>query len=121
MNFKDYFTTQKGLTAQQYDDLRFNHHQEFYQMIIKELGYPRVKACVPATLKELKASKDKYFNDIPIKRWDVASGFNTNGGQCKYIGSFLTSLYRKIGVTSSSCSIGVCILKECARMWINEG
>lgn len=50
-----------------------------------------------------KIKLDPYLNNTPIKLWDAAA---------------MTSiwwLYRKHGITSASCSQGVCILKEAAR------
>ena len=64
--------------------------------------------------------KDKHMNGTGIGKWDIAAGFVCEYGNARYIGSRLTSLYRRIGVDTFSPSDGVCILKCCARMWIQE-
>lgn len=93
-------------------------HKEKYARIIEALGYEEVKKCIPYTLDQLVESyrTDKAFNNLRLEIWDTAAGF-VNG---KYIGSYLTSLYKKIRVTEFSNAIGVCILKECAKMWVEE-
>ena len=101
-------------------DLYFNHTEDYYKKIINLLGYENVKRCVPFTIAELKKSKDKHFNDLPLKTWDLASGFVVYSTECKHVGSMLTSLYRTVGVNSFSCSTGVSILKTCARMMIAD-
>lgn len=98
-------------------------HREKYQMIVRALGYENVKKCIPFTLKQLKTAygSDIYFNNLPIRKWDYAAGFIASGTKCDYVGSSLTRLYLlKCNVNTFSCSIGVCILKECARMWCEE-
>ena len=57
-----------------------------------------------------------------MKKWDLASGFlcNNRNGAVIFVKSYLTNLYKKIGVDRFSNANGVFILKECARMMINE-
>jgi hypothetical protein len=97
-------------------------HAEKYQAIVNALGYDAVKRCIPFTLDQIKEAiqKDEHLNNLSMKKWDLASGFVNEGIYCKHVGSQLTSIYRKIGVNSFSNSDGVCILKECARMWSEE-
>lgn len=97
-------------------------HSEKYQAIVNALGYEAIKECIPFTLDQIKEAikTDEHLNNLPLKKWDLASGFIMDGANCKLVGSKLTDLYRKIGVNSFSNSDGVCILKECARMWANE-
>lgn len=106
-------------------DLRFqkNGSEKYYRLIIESLGYEEVKRCIPFTLGELKKAykKDQSFNTLSIMNWDYAAGYITRGSDVYYIGSSLTRLYNvKCGVTEFSCALGVCILKECAKMWIEE-
>lgn len=96
-----------------------------YQMIIKALGYENVKQCIPFTIEQLKKSyrEDEHFNNLSLGKWDMAAGFNTgrHGEICVLVRSRLTYLYlEKCKVNAFSCSTGVCILKECARMWVEE-
>ncbi len=100
-------------------------HRDEYSAIVIALGYENVKSCIPFSFEKLKESyeKDRHFNTdkTPIKSWDLAAGFNCEGSKCILVRSRLTNLYReKCGVDTFSCSDGVCILKECARMWIEE-
>ncbi len=95
----------------------------YYRAIITALGYANVKRCIPFTLQQLSDAykKDRHFNVLPIQEWDRAAGFIIKGADCELVGSLLTRLYHnKCGVTTFSCSQGVCILKECARMWLEE-
>lgn len=99
-----------------------------YTEIVEALGYEFVKKCIPFSLKELQEAyeTDENLNNLGIGTWDEAAGFSCNmsyrGGMGKYlrIGSPLTTRYRNIGVTQYSCADGVCILKQCAKMWIEE-
>ena len=97
-------------------------HEKKYETIVNALGYESVKRCIPYSIEEIRTAikTDKYLNNLPIKRWDFASGFSVSGADCKIIGSPLTNLYKKIGVDCYSCADGVCILKTCARMWAEE-
>jgi hypothetical protein len=97
-------------------------HKEKYQAIVNALGYEQVKQCIPFELEEIKKAivKDEYLNNLSMKKWDLASGFINKGAHCQHVGSTLNNLYGKIGVNSFSNSDGVCILKECARMWVEE-
>nr|WP_303182494.1 hypothetical protein [Lachnoclostridium phocaeense] len=100
-------------------------HREKYQLIINALGSENVKQCIPFTEEELKEAykSDKFFNNLSLRRWHLAAGFDTGryGEKCILIGSRLTNLYwEKCRVDAYSCSTGVSLLKECARM-IVEG
>ena len=99
-------------------------HSEIQKRIIRKLGYKNVKKCIPFHLERLKEmyAKDKNMN-IRMDLWDKASGIGGVIGQASrpyYIYNELYYLLRKNGVNSWSQSQGVCILKECARMWILE-
>ena len=92
-------------------------HEEYYGKIVEALGYDEVVSCVPYSVEVLdeKMKEDRHFNNLPIRVWDLASGFRCVGADCFLVGSHLTALYRKHGVNCFSNSDGVCILKECAR------
>ena len=112
------------LVQKQFDVKRaaYAPHKEQYEFLINYLGYEQVKKCIPYSLAQIKNAlpNDKYLNNLPISEWDRAAGFVQRGAQYQFIGSQLTFLYRQKGITSFSCSNGVSILKECARMWANE-
>lgn len=106
-------------------DLKFQEggHEKYYRLIIEALGYEDVKKCIPFSVGELKKAyrTDKVFNNLPIRNWDYAAGFIVRGSRCDYIGSSLTRLYKeKCKVDTFSCTTGVCILKECAKMVVEE-
>lgn len=102
-------------------------HSQKFQAIVDALGYEQVKRCIPFSIAIIKIAlaEDEHLNNLDLYKWDVASGFTnpyrfSRGYKNIYTGSPLTRLYAKIGVTSFSNADGVCILKECARMWAEE-
>lgn len=102
-------------------------HSQKYQAIVVALGYKQVKRCIPFSIALIKMAlkEDENLNNLVLSEWDEASGFRgpyrfSRGSNNVYVGSPLTRLYAKIGVTSFSNADGVCILKECARMWVEE-
>lgn len=117
MNFDEALKIPKELEFQK------DGHRKKYQMIIRALGFENVKQCIPFSYEELKKAyeTDTHFNNLSMRKWDWAAGFNTGrrGEICVLVGSKLTRLYfEKCRVNTFSCSTGVCILKECARMWV---
>lgn len=105
-------------------------HETYYKNAINFLGYDKIKKCVPYDINILIKSYDngnnKYLNGniTPMKKWDIASGFNWNNNyqsaRSAMIWSELTDIYRKNGITSWSNSTGVSLLKNCALMMIKE-
>lgn len=100
-------------------------YREKYSRIIRVFGFENVKNCIPFTLSEIKKAlpKDAYLNNLQIKKWCAASGVYVNdySGEVKVFNCPLVALYRKHGINSFSQSDGVCILKECARIWAEIG
>ena len=102
-------------------------HSEYYQRVINLLGYDKVKECVPFDLDTLVKAyeKDHAFNNLKLSTWDYAGGFHVY--QTRYeekvvpVNSRLRYLLKEAGINHYSCSEGVCILKECARMMVKEG
>lgn len=112
-----------GITTQ--ERLGMNHH-DYYQMVVNFLGYDKVKNCVPFTLTEIKEAfpKDEHLNNLPMRKWDWASGFNVWTTKYEEVvrptNSPLRSVMKAKGINCYSNAEGVCILKECARMMIEE-
>jgi len=107
------------------DEIRYTNEgfKQKYSMIIEALGYEDVKQCVPFSIDELKKAyeSDVHFNNLPLRKWDSAAGYTGGPARCIRVGSRLTRLYwERCKVNTYSCSDGVCILKECARMWVEE-
>lgn len=119
MNFRK--ALKPELTSMQFLDIPNN---ERYKMIVNALGYEDVKECIPFTIEQLQIAykTDVYFNNLPLIEWDFAAGFATGWrGKYNLVNSRLTYLYQtKCKVNVFSCAEGVCILKCCARMWVEE-
>lgn len=97
-------------------------HSEIYGRIIDKLGgVDAVWKCVPFTLEQVQQAlkTDEHLNNLPIREWDMASGWISYIAQGReYFAprhSRLRTMLQDVGITCYSCSQGVCILKECAR------
>ncbi len=115
--------TAMGITRED----KFNmEHRAYYQKVINFLGYEQVKECVPYSVEEIRKAlpKDKHLNNLPMKKWDWASGFNVWTSKweqiVKPVDSPLRRVLRRKGINCYSNCDGVCILKECARMMAEE-
>lgn len=97
-------------------------HKEKMEFLVNYLGYEQVKKCIPFSLAEIKKAliKDKHLNNLPLKDWDKAAGLISVFGRVQQVPSQLVCLYRQHGINAFSQADGVCILKECARMWASE-
>lgn len=96
-----------------------------YRKVVLALGKREVFDCLPFTAKEIeKAIKtDPALNNLPLRQWSYAAGYDTgfDGGKCIPISSSLMKLMKtKLGVTSFTCVQNVCILKEAAFMLTEE-
>ena len=95
-------------------------HQYIYRRAIMRFGgLDAIKPLIPFSLEEIKkalAKGDEHLNTLEMRRWDNASGFYCQGSECRIAPSPIWNLYREHHVTSASCSQGVCLLKEAARM-----
>ncbi len=83
-------------------------HSEIYTRAINLFGgLDQVIPLIPFTIEEIKTAldnHDEYLNTLPLRTWDYAAN------------SIKGKLFR-VGVTVSSLSQCVCILKEAARQW----
>lgn len=98
-------------------------HSEVYGRAIELLGGLDVVAQFipfPVDVLRKKFKKDPYFNNTPMSKWDLASGFVCHGADCKLIGGGIWTLYHKHGINCASNSDGVCILKEAARRLVEK-
>lgn len=93
-------------------------HSEVYGKIIEFLGgLDTVGRFVPFSVSRIRDALRKgdiHLNTLSLHEWDKVSGFRADGANCIFIGGGIWSLYRQHGITSASCSDGVCILKEAA-------
>lgn len=102
-------------------------HNEKYGALIELLGRSNVEAFIPFSTEELiKAyQKNPHFNSIPISKWDAACGYSSRigfDGRQQYIpgGYSLRQLLSTNGITCVSLAECVCLLKECARIIVEE-
>lgn len=100
----------------------------FYNTIVKSIGVDKVAQHLPFPMDVLvKAYKqDKHFNTkaTPIAWWDNATGIykESCSSTAPYIisGTGLTYLLRKEKITNYSLAECVCLLKECARIMVEQ-
>lgn len=98
--------------------------REYMRRIIEKLGIENVKSYIPFSIAELKEKlkEDVHLNNTPLSAWDGASGFmfkfnaKTKTQDRIPLQYGITSLLRDNGITCLSPSECVCILKEAARM-----
>ena len=99
-------------------------HTEKYTRAINLLGgLDVIIPYIPFTLAHIQKAvkEDENLNNLSAHMWSLSAGFKwtiTHGAH-NYIpvNAGLWHLYRKAGITSASCSEGVCLLKEAARQW----
>lgn len=96
---------------------------EKYATIVNKLGFEQVKRFIPFSESEIRKAytKDKHFNNLPLKEWDKASGFSVIYDKQARNNRVLADKYglRTLfpqGVTYSLAEC-VCILKYCAQVW----
>lgn len=85
-------------------------HDEIYTKVVEAIGLEVCEELLPVKKEMLVMAlknDDIHFNTIPLKLWDV-----------KF--PFVKREARKVGITSMSMSEGVCILKQSARMAIEQ-
>ena len=93
-------------------------YSEIYGRAIDYLGgLEAVKQYIPYDLETLKKAykKDKHFNNLSMSKWNRMAGWDIG---CSFGGGGIWNLYRQHKINSASCSDGVCILKEAARLWV---
>lgn len=98
-------------------------HSEIYGRAIEYLGgLDEVAKFLPFPLDLIrqKYAEDPHLNNLPLRGWDYAAGFLTNGARCDLIRTGICMLYARHKITSFSCSDGVCILKEAARRLVEN-
>ena len=91
---------------------------DYMARVIEKLGIENIAPYIPYRLDflEEKMKEDIHFNNTSLANWDRAAGFIVRGAQCIPMYDGITHLFRRNGITSYSCSDGVCVLKEAARM-----
>lgn len=98
---------------------------KYYDIVLNYLGGPKaLEHCLPATIKEIKerCGKDKNLNEIPLKEWDRATGYDFSHCINKPVRFYtnLQGVLREHGVSYYTCSQCVCLLKHAARKLIES-
>jgi len=88
----------------------FALHREYFAQFVT----PELKAIVRGAfgLDRLLSSNDKYFNDIPLIRWDALHTRVPN--------SVFSAIKASGDVNAKTLSNSVCVLKEVARQLVEE-
>lgn len=86
-------------------------HKEIYTKLVNDIGLNNIIPYIPATKSEIEQSlqTDPYLNTIPIEKW-------TN----QHDAFIQRGLFRSLGITHSSLSETVSLLKEAARIWVEQ-
>lgn len=100
MNFVEF-------VGMEYNDETFN---KFWEVAVSKIGLNNLKDFMPYNTSILKKHYNisKHFNNNDLKNWD-------------YVADRLSYVLPSYGVTSSSLSQRVCLLKEAARMLVKCG
>ena len=99
-------------------------HEQVMQNAINVLGLDALAQLVPFTVDEVKAALDagdNALNTLPIKKWDMASGFIINGNNVQPIPCQLSALLSQHGIDAWSPSQCVSLLKSTARQIAEKG
>lgn len=94
-------------------------HETVMNNAINVLGLDALAQLVPFTVDEVKAALaagDTALNTLPIKKWDMASGFIINGNHVQPIPCQLSALLSQHGIDAWSPSQCVSLLKTVARL-----
>lgn len=92
-------------------------HEDVYDRIVNYLGgLSAIAPYIPFEISEIrKALKtDKHLNNLPLRTWDHAAGFQIEGPKAIMIYGELWDLYHEKGINSACPATGVCILKHAA-------
>lgn len=100
-----------------------SHSEKFTRAINLLGGLDVIIPYIPFTLEHIQKAvkEDENLNNLSAHMWNLSAGFKwtiTHGAH-NYVpvNAGIWNLYRKAGITSASCSQGVCLLKEAARQW----
>ena len=93
-------------------------YKDYMARVIEKLGIENIAPYIPYRLDYLeeKLKEDIHFNNTSMSNWDRAAGFIEKGARFIAMHDGITNLFRRNRITSYSCSEGVCVLKEAARM-----
>lgn len=106
------------------ETLQLVSHREKYDRVISGLGgVDAIQPYIPYPIDTLRKAyaKDIYFNTLPMRHWDRASGFIVSLGNCRANRSArIWDLYRQHDITAISNAESVCLLKEAARILVEQ-
>lgn len=93
-----------------------------WRRVIESLGGLKcIIDFIPFSYDELKEAHktDVHFNNLQLKKWDIASGFNNHAGQCHLINTGIAEFLKSHVISYSNADV-VCLLKSAARAWIED-
>lgn len=95
----NYIKSKTGKTELEYG------HYKTYEMIVNDIGLDKFARAMPASIETIKKAleTDKHLNNIPLRHWDAR----------QYQAVWL---FNTIGITGTSLSQAVSLLKQAARM-----
>jgi len=82
-------------------------HREYYAQFVTEGVLELVTRGIG--IERLLMSTDPHLNDIPLAKWDALVPF---------LGTSVRTLLRQAGEGGMTLGVGVCILKEAARQFV---
>jgi len=97
------------------------NHGDIYSNVVNAIGLKVCERYIPATKEEiLEALKtDKHLSNIPLKKWDFASGYTCSGSHVNKTHQGFKDVMIKSGINELSLSDCVCTLKQAAIMLVN--
>ena len=100
-----------------------DHREKYHRIIDKLGGVDAIKPYIPFSIEVLQKAyrEDRYFNNLSMRKWDMASGFRCSLGNVELLyGAPILCFYARHGLTCISNAESVCILKEAARLLVEN-
>lgn len=85
-------------------------HNEKYTSLVSAIGLKNLIPLIPATKEQIRNALDEgegFLNEIPLKRWDA-----------RHLS--VKARLHALGINVISLSETVCLLKQAARMWVEQ-
>lgn len=104
MNIKEYLEINAHFEDENGDKMS---HEEMYTTMVHAIGLDNLIPLLPENKQTLQAAyeEDENLNNISLQQWDIRH-------------HYVKQLLKGIGITTSSISQSVCILKQAARLYI---
>ena len=107
-----------------FDEKYGQYGDKKYAKCINDIGIETFRQLIPWSDDELieAYATDRHFNSIKLKEWDQIAGFheNTSNGHISQFDSKLKHILHNSGINSYAPSQLVCLLKETARISVEN-